>query len=186
VDGTSGSSGSSGTSGSSGSSGTSGSSGSSGTSGTGFDTVQDPGLTRVLISDGTTNGAIAQSGLTYDGTQLTISGNTVVYGNQYIHSTSQTSISSGTTVISTIPTLSGLSANFDYVIRNNSGYIRAGIVVAVWDSSNASYTDYSTTDLNGSTESFVWDVDVSSGTVRLKSVISSGTWTINVGTKIIF
>jgi hypothetical protein len=64
--------------------------------------------------------------------------------------------------------------------------MRAGIVMAVWDTSSASYTDYSTTDLNGSTASFVWNVDVSSGLVRLKSVISSGTWTINVGTKIIF
>ena len=40
--------------------------GTSGTSGTGFDTVQNPALTRVLTSDGTPNGAIAQSGLTYD------------------------------------------------------------------------------------------------------------------------
>jgi hypothetical protein len=139
-----------------------------------------------LTSDGTPNGAIAQSGLTYDGTQLTVSGNTVVYGNQYIHSTGQTSISSGTTIITTIPTSSGSSVNFDYVIRNGSGYMRAGIVMAVWDSSNASYTDYSTTDLNGSTVGFVWNVDVSSGVVRLKSVVTSGTWIINVGTKIIF
>ena len=64
--------------------------------------------------------------------------------------------------------------------------MRAGIVMAVWDTSNAAYTDYSTTDLNGTTSPFVWNVDVSLGLVRLKSVISLGTWTINVGTKIIF
>jgi hypothetical protein len=46
--------------------GVAGNSGTSGTSGTGFDTVQNPALTRVLTSDGTPNGAIAQSGLTYD------------------------------------------------------------------------------------------------------------------------
>jgi len=40
--------------------------------------------------------------------------------------------------------------------------------------------------LNGTTSPFVWDVDVSSGLVRLKSTISSGTWTINVGTRVIF
>ena len=184
--GTSGSSGSSGTSGSSGSSGTSGSSGSSGTSGTGFSTVQDPGLTRILTSDGTTDGAIAQSGLTYDGTQLKVSGDTIVYGDNYVHSTGQTSISSGTTIITTIPVSSGSSVNFEYVIKNGSGYMRAGVVMSVWDNSNTTFTDYSTPDLNGTTLPFVWDVDVNSGLVRLRAVISSGTWTINVGSRIIF
>jgi hypothetical protein len=103
VSGTSGSSGSSGTtgsSGSSGSSGTTGSSGSSGSSGTGFNTVQDPALSRVLTSDGTSNGAIAQSGLTFSANQLTISGLTYTSG---ITSTSkitfpQLTINSGYTV----------------------------------------------------------------------------------------
>jgi hypothetical protein len=63
INGTSGSSGSSGTSGING---TSGSSGSSGTSGTGFSTVQNFADKRVLTSDGTPDGAIAESGLTYD------------------------------------------------------------------------------------------------------------------------
>ncbi len=68
--GTSGSSGSSGTSGSSGSTGTSGSSGSSGSSGTGFSTVANYGANRVLISDGTANGATAYGNFTFDGTNL--------------------------------------------------------------------------------------------------------------------
>jgi len=62
----------SGSTGTSGTSGTSGSSGTSGTSGTGFNTVQNPALTRLLTSDGTTNGAIAQSGLTFSGRTLTL------------------------------------------------------------------------------------------------------------------
>jgi hypothetical protein len=139
-----------------------------------------------LTSDGTSNGAIAQSGLTYNGLQLTVSGNTVVYGNEYTHSTGQTSVTSGTTTVITLPVSSGSSVNFNYVIKNGSNYMRAGTVIAVWDTSNASYTDYSTTDLNGSTTSFIWNVDVNSGLVRLRAVISSGTWVINVGTKITF
>jgi len=64
--------------------------------------------------------------------------------------------------------------------------MRAGVVMAVWDNAGATFTDYSTPDLNGTTSPFVWYVDVSSGLVRLQSVISSGTWTINVGTRVIF
>jgi hypothetical protein len=64
--------------------------------------------------------------------------------------------------------------------------MRAGVVMAVWDNSNTTFTDYSTPDLNGTTLPFVWDVDVNSGLVRLRAVISSGTWTINVGTRVIF
>jgi len=64
--------------------------------------------------------------------------------------------------------------------------MRAGVVMAVWDNSSATFTDFSTPDLNGTTSPFLWDVDVSSGLVRLQSVISSGTWTINVGTRVIF
>jgi hypothetical protein len=143
-------------------------------------------LTRILTSDGTTDGAIAQSGLTYDGIQLTVSGDTIVYGDNFIHSTGRTSVTSGTTIITTIPVSSGSSANFEYVIKAGSGYMRAGVVMSVWDNSNATFTDYSTPDLNGTTLPFVWDVDVSSGLVRLKSVISLGTWTINVGSRIIF
>ena len=64
--------------------------------------------------------------------------------------------------------------------------MRAGVVMAVWDTTNATFTDYSTPDLNGTTFPFVWGVDVNSGLVRLNAIISSGTWIINVGTKVIF
>ena len=42
--------------------------------------MTNPSLTRVLTSDGTTTGAIAQSGLTYNGSQLTVSGLTYTSG----------------------------------------------------------------------------------------------------------
>jgi hypothetical protein len=60
-----------------------GESGTSGTSGTGFNTVSNPADNRVLTSDGTTNAAVAESNLTFDGTILNITrttGNGSLYG----------------------------------------------------------------------------------------------------------
>ena len=64
--------------------------------------------------------------------------------------------------------------------------MRAGTVMAVWDTSGASFTDFSTTDLNGSTTGISFSVDVNSGNVRLRAVITTGTWSIKVGSRIIF
>jgi len=77
--GTSGSSGSSGTSGSSGSSGTSGSSGSSGTSGTA--TITNLGDNRILTSTGVQGEANAESNLTFDGSELSLTGDLEINGD---------------------------------------------------------------------------------------------------------
>jgi len=58
--------------------------------------------------------------------------------------------------------------------------------MAVWDGSGAAFTDTSTTDLNGSTEGIAFTVTVSGGNVRLNAVVGAGTWTVKVGTRIIF
>ena len=177
--GSSGTSGTSGSSGSSGTSGTSGSSGSSGTSGTGFTAVTDPSLTRVLTSDGTAHGAIAESGFTYDGNYVT------TYGGQRIQTVYVTGVSSDSNII-TFPTTTGNSAHFEYNVINGSNSTRSGVVMAVWDSSLATFTDTSTPDLNGSTEGIEFNVDVSGGDVRLRAIVTSGTWSVNVGLRIIF
>ncbi|WP_248792126.1 hypothetical protein, partial [Escherichia coli] len=54
--------------------------GSSGTSGTGFNTISSPADNRVLTSDGTTNAAIAEANLTFNGSTLTVTGDAVVTG----------------------------------------------------------------------------------------------------------
>jgi hypothetical protein len=64
--------------------------------------------------------------------------------------------------------------------------MRAGVVMSVWDSSNATFNDTSTPDLNGSTLGFVFDVQISGSNVLLIANVTSGTWTIKVGTRIIF
>jgi hypothetical protein len=88
--------------------------------------------------------------------------------------------------VSTIPTTSGCSANFDYCVTESGGAMRSGTVKAVWNNSTAGYTDVSTTDIGGSTSGIEFTVDVSGGNVRLNAVITSGTWTVKVGTKVVF
>ncbi len=78
--GTSGPAGSSGSSGTAGSSGTSGSSGSSGTSGVGFNTINNPGQGRILLSDGTVNAATASTNLSFTNNTLYVTGSIVSSG----------------------------------------------------------------------------------------------------------
>jgi hypothetical protein len=139
-------------------------------------------LTRILTSDGTPHGAIAESGLTYNSTTQALT----LYGEEFQRSENVSSLTTGTSVVSTIPTSSGCSANFDYCVTESGGAMRSGIVKAVWNNSTAGYTDVSTTDIVGSTEGIEFTVDVSGGNVRLNAVITSGTWTVKVGTKVVF
>jgi hypothetical protein len=139
-------------------------------------------LTRVLTSDGTPHGAIAESGFTYDSTTKAL----VIYGEEFQSSDVVTSLTTGTSVVSTVPTASGCSANFDYCVTESGGAMRSGTVKAVWNNSTAGYTDVSTTDIVGSTSDIEFTVDVSGGNVRLNAVVTSGTWTVKVGTKVVF
>lgn len=143
-------------------------------------TVQNPASTRVLTSDGTTQGAIAQSGLTYDGNSL------IIYGNQLIESQSGSSISTTGVTITSIPKSTGSSAHFEYVITNGSGYMRAGTIMAAWDGTSATFNDTSTPDLNGSTLGFVFDVSIIGSNLLLKANVTSGTWMVKIGTRVIF
>jgi hypothetical protein len=109
-----------------------------------------------------------------------------VYGDEFQRSENVGSLTTGTSVVSTIPTSSGCSANFDYCVTESGGAMRSGTVKAVWNNSTAGYTDVSTTDIVGSTSGIEFTVDVSGGNVRLNAVVTSGTWTVKVGTKVVF
>jgi hypothetical protein len=135
-----------------------------------------------LTSDGTSNGAIAQSGITYNSTGSTF----VIYGTEYQQSVVSTGVTSGTTAIVTIPTSSGCSADFNYCVTESEGAKRAGTVKSVWNSSTAGYTDVSTTDISGSTSNIGFTVTVSGSDVNLNAVVSGGTWSVLVASKIIF
>jgi hypothetical protein len=116
----------------------------------------------------------------------TISGDTIQYGDVFQQSASGTSLTTGTNIITTIPVTSGCSANFDYCVTENGGAMRAGTVKVVWNNSSAGYTDYSTTDIVGSTSGISFTADVSGGNVRLNAVITSGTWSVKVSTNVVF
>jgi len=138
-------------------------------------------VTRVLISDGTAQGATAASNLTFDGTALGVT------GSFYLHSGSQTALGTGTTTITSVPSSPGSTVYFDYSVYNSGTQARrAGTVMAVWDSSAAAYTDTSTPDLNASTTGISFLVDVNSGQVRLRAVISLGPWDVFAGARVIF
>jgi hypothetical protein len=58
--------------------------------------------------------------------------------------------------------------------------------MAVWNSSAAAFTDTSTPDLVASTSAISFLVDVDSGLVRLRAVISLGLWDVYAGARVIF
>mgnify|MGYP000147041537 FL=1 len=181
TDGTSGSSGTSGTDGSSGSSGTSGTDGSSGSSGTsGTATISNLGNNRVTTSTGVQGELNAESNLTFDGTFLSLT------GSLNIHSAGNASITTGQTEVLSFPTTTGKSVNFDYVVYNGTTDLRAGTVMAVWNNVDATYTDFSTPDLNGDTEAITFSVTIVSGDVKLFANVASGTWDLDIATRIIF
>jgi hypothetical protein len=117
---------------------------------------------------------------------LVVSGDVITYGNQYIQSSSGSSLTTGSYVLETIPCTSGSAANFEYFVKGNSNQIRSGNVLASWNCTGATYTEVSTPDLNGSTADVEFSVDTNSNNVRLNAIINGGTWEIKVGSRIIF
>jgi hypothetical protein len=121
--------------------------------------------------------------LTYDGFTLSVSG-------QFLISTVVTvspTITVGITPIFSFNSLIGSSAFFDYAIRGLSGERRAGVVMAIWDSSLSSveFTDTSTPDLGGSTKSIELNVVIIGSNVTLQAVVGSSSWSLNTGVRII-
>jgi hypothetical protein len=140
--------------------------------------VTNPDFTRVLTSDSTPYGAIAQSGLTYDGQYLTI------YGGQRIKTQTTTPVTTTGVTVASVAVSSGSSAHFEYLVIDGINY-RAGVVMCVWDGVTTAYTDTSTPDI-GITLPLTFSVSISGGNVNLIANASSGSWTIKVGTRVIF
>jgi hypothetical protein len=104
--------------------------------------------------------------------------------NFYLSSYSGGSVSSNTTLI-TIVAASGTSANFDYYVSNGTNK-RAGTVMSVWDGSTTAFTDYSTPDIGGATTGISFQTTVSGSNILFQAVVTSGTWTVRVGSRIVF
>ena len=76
-----------------------------------------------------------------------------------------------------------VAAFFDYYVSD--GNMRAGNISSVWDEINVIYNETGTGDLNGSTSGVTFSVDISGPNVRVLATITSGTWNIKIGSRII-
>jgi hypothetical protein len=93
-------------------------------------------------------------------------------------------VTTGTTLI-TLVAASGVSANFNYYVSDGTNK-RAGTVMSVWDGSTTEYTDYSTPDIGGATTGISFRTTVSGSNILFQAVVTSGTWTVKVGSRIVF
>ena len=89
-----------------------------------------------------------------------------------------------THTVATVDMSLGQAAYFDYYVMSGTT-LRSGVVLGVWNGTSAKYTEVSTKDLGGNTNAVDLSVDVSGSDARLRATISSGTWTIKTGVRII-
>ena len=206
TDGNTGATGSTGLTGETGPTGPIGYTGSTGPTGSGFNSITNASNNRILTSDGTSNSANAESNLTFDGNVLNVlsssgTGEVLKVGEvssgvpifsvaqeKYIklQSLIVNNLSSNSDIF-TIADTSGGAAFYDYYIYSSSSYYRAGTIIAVWNSTanTVEYTETSTPDLAGSTAPVVFNLSIQSNNVVLTAVISSGTWNIRLGVRLI-
>ena len=93
-----------------------------------------------------------------------------------------------TFVAFSVPDTTGVSVFFDYYVINTtlSSY-RCGTIMAVWNASDntVQFTDTSTKDLYGSTVGLTFLVAITSNNLELTASISTGTWTVKIGARIL-
>jgi hypothetical protein len=126
----------------------------------------------VVTATGTAGVLQGEPNMRFDGTnsyQSSYSGGTVT----------------GTSTLITIVAASGVSANFSYYVSDGTNK-RAGTVMSVWDGSTTEYTDYSTPDIGGATTGISFRTTVSGSNILFQAVVTSGTWTVKVGSRIVF
>lgn len=107
-------------------------------------------------------------------------------GALYMYSASATGISTSPYTIYVLDKTTGTAAYFDYRITNttNSGW-RAGTVMVVWDGTNVEFTDTSTNDITATTSGLSWSASINGSNLQLSAIITSGTWNIKIGARVI-
>jgi len=103
--------------------------------------------------------------------------------NLFIRSYTGGTVNTTTTLI-TIPNVSGNSGFFDYYVSDGTNS-RCGTVMSVWNNSSTNFTDYSTPDLGGATTGISFDTTTNGTNVSFRAVVTSGTWTVKVSSRII-
>ena len=102
---------------------------------------------------------------------------------QYNLSTSDYFIASGLATLQAIPRASGHAAYFDYSIISNDTNHRAGTIIASWDDTTVTYTDFSTP--NNGTEDVYFNVNSYGAEIRLDVTLPNKNVQVKVFTRII-
>lgn len=107
-------------------------------------------------------------------------------GAIFNRNTTVSNISTGSHTLFQRATSVGNSMFVDYHVTNTStNASRSGSLFIVWDATSVNSTDYSSGDINGSTLPLTLEADINSGNIRVRAAITSGTWTIKLGCRII-
>jgi hypothetical protein len=133
----------------------------------------------------TDNVLTVQNGSGTDTIKLRADGQLTLNGPIVLNTSQSTGLTTGTTSIVSFADTLGSSCYFDYTVRGFSNQRRTGTVMTIWDGTNVQFTDTSTPDLNGSTHGIEFSVSIITSNVTLQSVVTSGTWSVNTGVRII-
>jgi hypothetical protein len=136
-------------------------------------------------ADDTDNVLTVQNGSGTNTLQVQGDGQLKLNGPIILNTGQSSGLTTGTTsIVSFVQTL-GSSCYFDYTVRGALNERRTGTVMVIWDGTNTEFTDNSTPDINGSTLGIEFYVSIITGNVTLQSVVTSGTWAVNTGIRII-
>ena len=136
----------------------------------------------MLTATGNQGEANAEANMTFNGSLLTVTGDTKVIGDDFISSASESGVNATKTIL-TVPTASGSTGIFDYFVSNGTAF-RGGTVIVAWNGSTVAYTDYSAD--SGDSTGLSWVAQISGSDLLLRANISSGTWTVKVGARVVF
>ncbi len=148
----------------------------------------DASLNTLTVSNGITGSLFGTASNTisasYASTASLVNGNvnvtTATIGNTtYI--TANSTVTTGTTTIHSIPTASYSSTFIDYVISDTTNS-RAGNIQSVWLGSDVNYTETATMDI-GNTTDFSWDVIIAGNAVKVNSIVTSGSWNVKINSR---
>ena len=136
-------------------------------------------------TDDTDNVLTVQNGAGTNTLQVQGDGQLTLNGPIILNTGQSSGLTTGTTSIVSFTASVGNGAYFDYHLSGDSNQRRTGTIMSTWNGSDVAFTDTSTPDLNGSTHGIEFYVTIITGNLTLQSVVTSGTWSVDTGIRII-
>jgi len=133
----------------------------------------------------TDNVLTIQNGTGTDTLKVRADGQLTLNGPIVLNTSSTSGLAIGTTTVVSFNASAGNGSYFDYHLSGYSNERRTGTIMTTWNGTSVAFTDTSTPDLNGSTRGIEFNVAIISGNVTLQSVVTSGTWSVDTGIRII-